>query len=172
MNHDKLKKCLALMASETDGEALAATRMVVRMLKTGGHRPEDLSVGTGEQTGSDALFEVRVSAEVNLRMASAMQMQSRNVEAEVRCRMAKREAEVEALKAELRARIEETKPPLPWEEIAERHNRPGQKSKRVGDGVEFRARTNRLTIEDRVLLRALHEKDERRKKRKGRRPAA
>lgn len=39
---DRIKKFLALMASENDGEALNATRMVVRTLAAHGMRPEEL----------------------------------------------------------------------------------------------------------------------------------
>ena len=43
--HTKLSKLLAMLASDQDGEALAATRMVVRLLAKHGKRPEDLKLG-------------------------------------------------------------------------------------------------------------------------------
>lgn len=43
LNRDRLGKVLALLASPVDGEALAAARMVVRLLAAAGMRPEELA---------------------------------------------------------------------------------------------------------------------------------
>jgi hypothetical protein len=45
IDRDKLGKVLALQASPIDGEALAATRMAVKLLSAAGMRPEDLAKG-------------------------------------------------------------------------------------------------------------------------------
>ena len=43
VNRDRLAKVLALLSSPVDGEALAATRMAVKLLSDAGMRPEDLA---------------------------------------------------------------------------------------------------------------------------------
>jgi hypothetical protein len=45
VNRDRLAKVLALMSSPVDGEALAATRMMVKLLADAGLRPERLVDG-------------------------------------------------------------------------------------------------------------------------------
>jgi regulator of replication initiation timing len=44
MNESQLQSVLARLASEYDGEALAAARMVVKLLAKQGKRPEDLGI--------------------------------------------------------------------------------------------------------------------------------
>lgn len=163
MNTDKLKKCLALMASETDGEALNAARMVVRMLKADGHRPEDLSVRADgfAMPMNDELIETRIRVEAGLRAAELAALDRQTIQ-----KQAKEISDLKDQLEEAKDRLEEALPPLPWAEIAERHSRPGKRSKRIGDGVELRARTGKPTLADRRLLRELHEKDERKKARR------
>lgn len=123
LNRERLAKVLALLASPVDGEALAAARMAVKLLADAGMRPGDLAV-----------LPAPGAPVTNFGRWSNFDQVMADIAADLR-------KEVDALEMEL----EPHRPPLDWLALADRLRLP--------TAMEYRARTGKLDLVDRVFIR-------------------
>jgi predicted RNase H-like nuclease (RuvC/YqgF family) len=131
-------KVLALAENDIDGEALAAIRKAAALARAAG-----LSLGEAAANGA-----ADYNTHSHRLQIDRLETQLKNADRE-RARLDRERARLATRVEELQAELEGYRDPLDWQDLADRF----YARHRAAKGLAYRAAVNKLTIEDRAVLR-------------------